>query len=732
MSLTHRPKHRYKTAWALLCLGLQACGGGGSSAGDTQTTSSVAVSTPAVEITFPPPNSSLGGRSMITVSGTLTDTTDDVLGAKDITQFQVNGLSPSLDKATGRWSINVPVTGESLEIVASVTSQSGHEASARLNVINPPERHNYDLLAPSTDGSKLYIYGDGALRVLDRASGTERLLTEQPDRRLRYPRTGIRINELADMAYFLGRNIARTAVVVQLADGSESGLGLLPAGLGKSTSNDFSYPDFAVDSRGERLVFSYNADQPFSPLTQCRLIILAVSDGSSSDLVDTDSVIYPSAEAESAFCPKNVLIDEPLNRAIVTAFTVDTELAPASEFFGIYAINLDTGERTTISDNSIGTGLQLNTPERLFATSDPGRILLLDDERVMAVNVTNGNRSLLLDNVTVEEDTTDIAFDETRNALVYAHGSNTISSVSLDAGSKQTLFQFNRAVGTGPVDYSSYSLSIMDEAGQRLLIVDRIRKQLVAIDLKTLQRSILSTYLADSAGRSITIRAGTVNESGSHLYYYEETSGQLSSLDLSSGTFEVISSGALGSGPEIGSVTGISLNEGAGLVYITGSSDSGDGALSVDIATGNRSIVSSHEQSDEEDDRLAQHLFDPERNRLLSLTERGRLLAINVESGNRIALADDSQNTRSPTGMAWDSVAGRVLVLGFIDGALELQSLDLSSGHREVVENNVHSFASDTSRAVIYSLAEDVSNVRLSTAFAYDRQSGERVLIAHN
>jgi hypothetical protein len=158
---------------ALICslgtLLLSGCGGGGS--GNVgRIVDGEPASNLVVAIDFPPPHSSLRGAAETAVSGTVSDEHDGTLDAGDIDVLDVNGVSVSVDLATGRWSGVLPLAaGQSpQQITATVTGRNGIASSTTITVENQPAWPDYSYLSLLPGGDSAVIWGSSALRSVNR------------------------------------------------------------------------------------------------------------------------------------------------------------------------------------------------------------------------------------------------------------------------------------------------------------------------------------------------------------------------------------------------------------------------------------------------------------------------------------------------------------------------------------------------------------------------------------
>ncbi len=703
----------------------------------------------ALQVTFPLAGSFTGGVDQLSVSGTLEDIAGGDIQADDIAAFEVNGVTPVLDLPAGRWNAVIPAQQGGFDITAVVESLSGRQDSDSLRVVNKAEPLDYDMINVTEDGNTLYVmdrdYG-GTLRRIELATLSETQVITDPDAEDSiWAFTGIRTDAAAHTAYLFGQTGEAftgpaQAFSVDLAEGRAQARGNLPLARGQFEE----YPDFDLDEQGQRIVFSFRGDLENEFGDECRLVTLDLVSGETNTLLSEYSLTGSPGEFVASLCPGAVVADAANNRAIVAAEFRDQRLVEKSDFNGIYAYDLQTGERSTIADDIRGSGPPLAEPSRLFSTRANNHVLALDPSGILEVNTVTGDRTMRLADPLLPPDVTDMTYDETNDRLLLASNNNTISALSLETGELAELLRFSRAVGTGP-DIGYPAVSVMDHTNQRLLVLESRQNVLIEIDLNTLERKVLAADLGVNDSFRMEISAATLNENGSRLYYAIDKTfirqtprSDINVVNLQTGQVERVSSNNLTSGPELKRTRSISLDAARELLYLTGDyyRPARPGVLSVDIATGTRNLLSSNTQGpDQVGKAFSAHLYDSTEDRLIAVTREGAITAINLVNGSRQTLVPLSPGQKAlfRNFISWDSEANSVLLLGHYSESYrtDLMSINLLNGERQVVREEVYNFAFDKSRSLFFTLRENRNARPTQKVVALDRYSAGEAVVAH-
>ena len=186
--------------------------------------------------------------------------------------------------------------------------------------------------------------------------------------------------------------------------------------------------------------------------------------------------------------PGKLVVDAENNRAVMTDLNL----------FGLYAVDLDTGDRTILSDSvSVGSGPVFIAPADVVVDTAANRAVVLDSSLgLLAVDLMTGDRSVVSDSTTGSGPLFGFAdgFEidkSTEIGYVVDDGGKAVYSVDIVTGDRAILSN-NTGTGVGPVINFPNDIKL-DVANNRALILNRGSfKNLMAVDLTTGDRTILS------------------------------------------------------------------------------------------------------------------------------------------------------------------------------------------------------------------------------------------------
>lgn len=129
----------------------------------------------------------------------------------------------------------------------------------------------------------------------------------------------------------------------------------------------------------------------------------------------------------------------------VTAMMHDTDnnrlLAIDDEYQAVVAVDIESGVRTVISSEEVGSGDEFSNPIAFAYDKDNNRLLLSDNSApsIMAIDLTNGNRSVLssneVGNGVFMESLAGIAFNKDKN-IIYAVLQDSLLAVDVVSGDR--------------------------------------------------------------------------------------------------------------------------------------------------------------------------------------------------------------------------------------------------------------------------------------------------------
>lgn len=236
--------------------------------------------------------------------------------------------------------------------------------------------------------------------------------------------------------------------------------------------------------------------------------------------------------------PVGIALDTVNNRALVT----DEGLS------AVIAVDLATGARTVLSDIQVPDAANvLSAPAGIAVDTANNRALVVDNraDRLIAVNLQTGSRSVLSSAGT--PDTTNnflapvaIAIDGTR-ALVVDNGLDSVIAVDLATGARTILSSGTVPNTTAPVLSGPIAITV-DAANGRALVLDNRLQALVAVNLATGGRTVLSSNTVPDATNTFSGPAALALN-GTAALVLDARLGTLFGVDLATGGRSLVSDG---------------------------------------------------------------------------------------------------------------------------------------------------------------------------------------------
>jgi DNA-binding beta-propeller fold protein YncE len=270
-------------------------------------------------------------------------------------------------------------------------------------------------------------------------------------------------------------------------------------------------------------------------------------------------------------------------------------------------------------------------------------------------------------------------------ALVMDDASASLVSMDLATGVRRVLHHEARKPGA---EHQGFMDVALDPAGDRAFVLDFGLQSVIEIGLPGARRVI-----ADASTGSGPVLMQPVSmvldAAGNRLLVLDGTLGALVAIDLASGARAVLADASTGAGPALGAGNDMALDVAGNRVLIADPWLENPGLVAVDLATGDRAVVSSATAG------AGPELFHPQAvvvdaagNRaLLHDVGGGALLAVDLATGDRTVIADDATGEGpalgATSGMALDAAGNRVLMA---DRAWNgLLAINLTTGDREIV-----------------------------------------------
>lgn len=388
--------------------------------------------------------------------------------------------------------------------------------------------------------------------------------------------------------------------------------------------------------------------------------------------------------------PVSLSMDAANNRVIVLDENIDDKGA-------VFGVDLTTGFRSVLSGPRTGGGSTGSTASLADAiavslNSIDGRALVLKttSDVVINVNLTNGNRTNIGNqtNSTKFESPRGLALDGLR-VLTVDDIRAAMYSVNSTA---QTSLVSSNAFTSGVVDFGIPFDLAFDPNNNRVLVADG-SKGVLSVDLSvsdfTKNRTLLSGTGAGT-GPSLTGSTSIAIDSNENRAYVgtTQTNAKLFAVDMTAGNRTLVSDSTKGTGSTLRSVKAIVVDKDNDRLLAVNDESAGDFIFSVDIETGNRTILSGAGTGTGIDFSVPSSMvLDTANNRLLVTDQLVHaVIAVDLTTGDRTEFS--GANTGS--GPALDQPSGIVLVPNDIAlimdaGVDQLFALDMVTGARVLI-----------------------------------------------
>lgn len=668
-----------RTASLLLTLFVTACGGGGGGGDNSNTPPPPDTTSPTANISFPP-QQSITQAAEVTVRGSASDNVG-------VTNVTVNGVNATSDDNFATWSATIPLTQGANAITVSASDAAGNSAAA-----SQPVQIHYQsrlLYRPSpavfdSANNRLIVRDDGvqiranlknglngpALVMIDLASGNQTTLsdnaTPNADNSFTVPIAHV-LDSVNNRVIVVDRGIP-ALLAVDLNTGARTVIS-----DPSITSDDpvFKIRDIQLDSANNRLL----------GITATSLLSVDLSTGVST-LISHETL--PNATNPISY-PSKMALDIANNRVLTDSRVEGTDT-------GVLAIDLSSGARTVISSATQpnATNMLLSGSADMNLDAANNRVLLADlaTRSIYAVNLDTGERTILVDSSHTLIDRRHIPrsvlIDSNNNrALIQDRALKTVFAMDLTTGTLTTLTTLD-VNSSDPDGYSGYDAIAYDSANKRAVLTRH--GMISAVDANSGEQTLLfpDTMLFGSSTKGMTL------DDQNNIILTERSIVQTTNINSAERT--IVSNKFLPDAKNNFKFSNaVAFDSDTKYAYIL------DHALHavfrVDMATGQRAILSDSTTPDAVNplSRPWDVALDKANNRLLVLdTDLLALLAVNLDTGARTIISDNSTPVgnplSSPKAIAFDQANNRVLVAD--SGLNAIIAISLSNGARTIVSDN--------------------------------------------
>ncbi|HVY23939.1 MAG TPA: hypothetical protein VG962_11375 [Steroidobacteraceae bacterium] len=732
-----------KKAFAIAMLAmtsiLSACGGGGGSgSGGVSSSSSSAssqgdVTPPTAAIVFPTPSSYTDASSVV-VRGSAADSS----GVKAVS---VNGVQALSNDGFMTWTASVPIPAhQTTTLTVSVTDLAGNINSAAATsvirnggpVFSQPRAlamdsiHSRLLLTDLALKGEVYGYAlaDGAASVVSditqagystRAGTLDDIVIDQANNRA--------------IALDWGDD---TLMAINLTTGVRTAIS--PSSNATSGTSFISGYGVALNSSGSAAyvtVSSSNTVVAVNLSTGARTVLSGPTVGTGAQLYYPSGIVYDAVTVPSS------------PRLLVSSSNA------------IVAIDIATGNRSILSSNSpYGSGRSLVYPIQLRLDRTNMRLLVTDvdptDNSLIAIDLATGNRTVLADKTTGSgialTDLAGLAVNADGSTAYLAQSTGEIVSINLQTLSR-TLFS-QSYMGGGPHMKTPVGLVLENHSGApaSLLSLDSTQQELFRCDIATGDRTVISGGSVGSGVSFSSVKDVVLDtrptSNGSKAFVLDGGSNNLLiSVNLATGARTQVANLNSASPPMV-QPRSIFLDANGNRVFVV--DGLGYSLFAIDIATGNRSTVSSPSIG------TGNNFFGTD---MVLLSSSGTMQAlatdlnsdgivsINLATGNRSTFAAPGFPITLPIDLTLDSLNQQLIGVSVNDGTAAIFTTDLAGGGRRLISGQVATgqkflgggpalnFSSGLAVDAINNVAY-VSDGEPGTIYAIDLMTGERVIIS--
>lgn len=680
---------------------------------------------PKVSILFPPEHSYSTSETVL-VRGTASDLEGDV-----IRSVKVNGIEVTTNDGYATWQVSVPINGgaNTLSVFTEDSEGNRNDLASFIEVEGEPASMAFPICSGwGKSRDKLLLTTLQGLLEVDPKTGERNLLVRAAADGSSICR--IRAGETDDQIYAISfprfyDPIESQIISLNIRTGERRVIASKDVGSGA----DFSGPStIAFDEANNRILYT----------SEVRDQLIAI------DINSGVRTILSEGEEDSAFditSSQKLILNPGNNTAYILVEAgnlLEVDLSDGSREIISGSVLID-GEQTLIGEGPLVVTRPL--AEAAFLDSDSQHFFLVGEDKdtydLISIDIATGDRQkvfnfyedyniyYLVGLLPGDESTSIVTLDALDAALV---------SIDFSANQSKALIASNE-IGQGP-KLDDIRNMVPDFSNNRLIGVDNNIKQLVAIDLISGDRTILSapgiwgqpysatTHLRDLALDSVNNRVLVV-----------EADNTISSIDLATGERSVFSM-ADGDQAESGNLYTINIDRSNNRL-IAGFEVNGGGSVlvGVDLETGvHSSLVTSTDQVPLIS-RYGSALSD-DGNTLFS-TSYDNLFSVDINSGERHILADNSDaqsiQLEELENVILDSVNNRALVVSGYPSVV--YGVDLAYGTKELLldSNIVNSELWIAPNAPVYDPDRDMLwlfDLGLKAVMAFDLTTGESVVVS--
>lgn len=335
--------------------------------------------------------------------------------------------------------------------------------------------------------------------------------------------------------------------------------------------------------------------------------------------------------------PQGMAFDRQNNQIVVVDSIVDA----------VFTVANGSGNRTLLSSNRVGEGTLLEYMRSIDVDPAAGLAWVADSDvdGIVEIDLYSGTRRIISNDTTGTGDT----FSRPVDLQISAdHSLAWVTDTSLDAIFEVDMATGNRrilsdsTIGSGPLMVNTKEI-VVDAANNVAYGLDSSLQSLLRINLTNGDREVLIDASSNAMLLFNSFRGLVMNEDFTKAWV-GETNAALQLFDLTAGTVSAVSDNSnLGTGPVISILNDVAVNSDATIAYVLNIAN----LLEVDLATGNRTLVSGFDFDSSTTVGSGLAFDDPEsltidwQNQIAWVADRRReaIIKVDLVTGNRIVIA---------------------------------------------------------------------------------------------
>ena len=385
--------------------------------------------------------------------------------------------------------------------------------------------------------------------------------------------------------------------------------------------------------------------------------------------------------------------DADVSRDGNSLFVVDSDL------LALLKVDLVTGDRVVVSDASTGSGPVFGFPTSLVVSQSEDTVYVADmvNDAVYSVDLQTGNRTPVSDNV---------------------------------------------GTGTGTSFSVVYGIDINGDE-TKLYVVDAVLDALMEVDIATGNRVIISDSGTGTGGHLENSYGLALNSAKTKAYVTNQSAGagSLVEIDLASGNRSVVSDASTGIGRDLTEPSSVALSPDGLKAYVVEDSWMSDSVYAIDLATGDRSGLSTSSTGDGPRSTYPEQItFTADEQKIyVADSVQDALFLVDIATGDRIRVSSASDgsgtNFSNPHGVAVTADGSTVYVLDHDADAIF--SVDPVTGNRTIFSNASNGTGTGFSRPEKMILSHDESTLyvtdwTLDAVFAVSTATGNRTILSNS